>query len=206
MPVVMLTGMRDLSVSLSVFRNGIYDYLLKPIEREQLLATVGRVLENRAAVDYRIALTRQTSNHWSRRAPSKSAARSCMLNVHRTLPSKRWGMPMIYKDKEAEGHSKRVTAFTIAIARQMGCPKESIDVIARGAFLHDIGKLAIPDSILHKPGALTPEEVVIMREHCFLGYRMLRNKVPFLKEVAENCLILTRNIGTAPGLSAKSSR
>src|SRR5205807_92936 len=88
------------------------------------------------------------------------------------------------KDAETEGHSKRVTAFTIAIARAMGLPKDQIAVIARGAFLHDIGKMAIPDAILRKPGALTPEEIIIMREHCYRGYQMLK-KIPFLAEAAE---------------------
>jgi putative nucleotidyltransferase with HDIG domain len=88
------------------------------------------------------------------------------------------------KDAETEGHSKRVTAFTIAIARAMGLSGDRIRVIARGAFLHDIGKMAIPDAILRKPGALTPEEVAIMREHCFRGYQMLR-KIPFLAEASE---------------------
>src|SRR3984957_6713738 len=88
------------------------------------------------------------------------------------------------KDAETEGHSKRVTAFTIAIARAMGLPKDHIAVIARGAFLHDIGKMAIPDAILRKPGALTAEEAEIMREHCYRGYKMLA-KIPFLTEAAE---------------------
>jgi len=88
------------------------------------------------------------------------------------------------KDAETEGHSKRVTAFTIAIARAMGLPKDQISVIARGAFLHDIGKMAIPDAILRKPGALTPDEISIMREHCYHGYEILR-KIPFLVEAAE---------------------
>jgi putative nucleotidyltransferase with HDIG domain len=88
------------------------------------------------------------------------------------------------KDAESEGHSKRVTAFTIAIARAMGLSGEKIRVIARGAFLHDIGKMAIPDSILHKPEALTEAEMEIMREHCFRGYQMLK-KIPFLSEASE---------------------
>ncbi len=88
------------------------------------------------------------------------------------------------KDAETEGHSKRVTAFTIAIARAMGLSGDKIRVIARGAFLHDIGKMAIPDSILRKPGALSPDETQIMREHCFRGYQMLK-KIPFLAEAAE---------------------
>jgi putative nucleotidyltransferase with HDIG domain len=88
------------------------------------------------------------------------------------------------KDAETEGHSKRVTAFTIAIARAMGLPRDQIAVIARGAFLHDIGKMAIPDAILRKPGKLDPDEVTIMREHAYRGYQMLK-KIPFLAEAAE---------------------
>jgi putative nucleotidyltransferase with HDIG domain len=88
------------------------------------------------------------------------------------------------KDAETEGHSRRVTAYTIAIARKMGLQKEEISVIARGVFLHDIGKVAIPDYILRKPGKLTEEETAIMREHCYLGYKMV-SRIPFLAEGAE---------------------
>ncbi|HEX9119061.1 MAG TPA: HD-GYP domain-containing protein [Terriglobales bacterium] len=88
------------------------------------------------------------------------------------------------KDAETEGHSKRVTAFTIAMARAMSLPGNKIRVIARGAFLHDIGKMAIPDSILRKPGDLTQEEIAIVQEHCYRGYQMLR-KIPFLSEAAD---------------------
>jgi putative nucleotidyltransferase with HDIG domain len=88
------------------------------------------------------------------------------------------------KDAETEGHSRRVTVYTIAIARAMGLAKEQIDVIARGAFLHDIGKMAIPDAILRKPGKLDPDEIKVMREHCYHGYQILK-KIPFLKEASE---------------------
>jgi putative nucleotidyltransferase with HDIG domain len=88
------------------------------------------------------------------------------------------------KDSETEGHSKRVTAYTIALARAMSIAPAEIKVIARGAFLHDIGKMAIPDEILRKPGKLTPKEQEIMREHCNRGYHMLR-KIPFLAGAAE---------------------
>jgi putative nucleotidyltransferase with HDIG domain len=88
------------------------------------------------------------------------------------------------KDAPTGSHSKRVTAFTIAIARQMGLPKDQIAVIARGAFLHDIGKMAIPDQILLKPGALTPHETAVMREHSFHGYQLL-HKIPFLADADE---------------------
>ena len=88
------------------------------------------------------------------------------------------------KDSETEGHSKRVTAYTIALARAMGIAPTDIKVIARGAFLHDVGKMAIPDEILRKPGSLTEEEQLMMREHCTRGYHMLR-KIPFLAGAAD---------------------
>jgi putative nucleotidyltransferase with HDIG domain len=88
------------------------------------------------------------------------------------------------KDRETEGHSKRVTAFTIAIARAMGLPRDQINTIARGAFLHDIGKIAIPDRILQKPGKLEPDEMTIMKEHAYHGYQIVK-KIPFLTEAAE---------------------
>ena len=88
------------------------------------------------------------------------------------------------KDAETVAHSRRVTAFTILIARTMGLAGDQIDTIARGAFLHDIGKMAIPDQILRKPGKLNDDEREIMREHCYRGYHMLK-KIPFLTEACE---------------------
>jgi putative nucleotidyltransferase with HDIG domain len=91
---------------------------------------------------------------------------------------------MDVKDAESEGHSKRVTAFAIAIARAMGLPREEINTIARGVYLHDIGKIEIPDTILYKPGRLTEEEINIMRDHTRSGYQMLK-KIPFLADASE---------------------
>jgi HD-GYP domain-containing protein (c-di-GMP phosphodiesterase class II) len=73
-----------------------------------------------------------------------------------------------------KNHVGRVTAFTIAIARAMGLPKGEIIIIARGAYWHDVGKMGLPHTILIKPGPLTPDEVATMREHCLLGYKIVR--------------------------------
>src|SRR5947199_580887 len=70
------------------------------------------------------------------------------------------------------------------MARAMGLAPDKIRIIARGAFLHDIGKMAIPDAILRKPGPLTKDETAIMQEHALRGYQMLR-KIPFLTEASE---------------------
>jgi HD-GYP domain-containing protein (c-di-GMP phosphodiesterase class II) len=94
------------------------------------------------------------------------------------------GKALDQKSAETGNHSKRVTVFTIAIARIMGFDDEQVRVFARGVFLHNIGNLAIPESILQKQGALTPEETAILREHCRYGYQIVR-KIPFLEAAAE---------------------
>src|SRR5437667_5955722 len=183
LPVIMVTAVHDISVALAAIRNGAYDYLLKPFEREQMLAMVRRALEHRRL---RLENRAYQSNLESLVAARTEQLRQTMTDLERSydITLEALGDALDLKDSETEGHSKRVTAFTIAIARAMGVSTERIRIIARGAFLHDIGKMAIPDNILRKPGALTPEEIAIMREHCFRGYQMLR-KIPFLAEAAE---------------------
>jgi putative nucleotidyltransferase with HDIG domain len=183
MPVVMVTAVHDISVALAAIRNGAYDYLLKPFEREQLLATVRRALENR-----RLKMENRAyqTNLEALVAQRTQQLRTAFLDLERSydITLEALGDALDLKDSETEGHSKRVTAYTIAVARAMDVPKEQMDIIARGAFLHDIGKMAIPDDILLKKGPLTPDQVTIMREHCYLGYKMLK-KIPFLQEAAE---------------------
>jgi len=183
MPIVMVTAVSDISVALQALRNGAYDYLLKPFEREQLLATVRRALENRRLKRendaYRTnleALVAARTQQW------KTALSKLEESYDITLAA--LGDALDLKDNETEFHSRRVTAFTIAIARKMGLSKEEIKVIARGAFLHDIGKISIPDDILRKPSKLTEEEMAIMKEHCYLGYKII-SRIPFLAEAAE---------------------
>jgi putative nucleotidyltransferase with HDIG domain len=182
MPVVMVTAVHDITVALAAIRNGAYDYLLKPFEREQLLATVRRALENRRLkMENRKYQTELESLVDARTKQLQNA----MANLERSydITLEALGDALDLKDAETEGHCKRVTAFTIAIARAMGIPRDQIAVIARGAFLHDIGKMAIPDKILLKPGKLDPDEIVEMREHPYRGYQMLK-KIPFLTEAS----------------------
>jgi putative nucleotidyltransferase with HDIG domain len=94
------------------------------------------------------------------------------------------GSALDLKDAETEGHCQRVTAFCISIARSMPVPDPYLPILARAAFLHDIGKMAIPDSILRKPGPLDDAEKKKMREHCEIGYNMLI-RIPFLRDAAE---------------------
>jgi putative nucleotidyltransferase with HDIG domain len=183
MPVVMVTAVHDISVALAAIRNGAYDYLLKPFEREQLLNTVSRALENRRLkVENRTYQTNLESLVKARTDQLQAANRELIGSYDITLQA--LGDALDLKDRETEGHSRRVTAYTMAIARAMGLPAEQVATIARGAFLHDIGKMAIPDRILNKPAKLTVEETATMQEHCFKGYQIVK-KIPFLREACE---------------------
>ena len=183
LPVVMVTAVNNLTVAVDAMRRGACDYLVKPLESEMLLGAVSRSLDRRLVLqmthNYQQTLERAVQ---ARTEMLRQAVEDLEHSYDVTLEA--LGDALDLKDSETEGHSKRVTAYTMALARGMGISPEEIRVISRGAFLHDIGKMAIPDSILLKPAKLTPEEQVIMREHCALGYRMLK-KIPFLAGATE---------------------
>lgn len=91
-----------------------------------------------------------------------------------------WSRALDYRDKETEGHSKRVTELTLRVARAMGISEAELAHVRRGALLHDIGKLGIPDSILFKPGKLTDEEWEIMKQHPVIAHKLL-SPITFLR-------------------------
>lgn len=91
-----------------------------------------------------------------------------------------WAKALDYRDRETEGHSQRVTEMTLRIAREMGMSEEDLVHARRGALLHDIGKLGVPDEILFKPGKLNDEEWVVMKRHAILAYELL-SPIAFLR-------------------------
>ena len=88
------------------------------------------------------------------------------------------------RDKETEGHSRRVTEMALKVAQKVGINKQELEDIRRGSILHDIGKISIPDEILHKAGKLTPEERLIIEQHPETAYKLL-SKIPFLSKAIE---------------------
>ena len=182
-PVIMITAMHDISNAIEAIRNGAYDYILKPFEKDQLFLSVRRALEHRHLVLENRNYQRNLEQVVEQRTMELKHALSQLEHSYdETLEA--LGGALDLKDAETEGHCKRVTAFTIAIAKTMHIDEAVLSQLARAAFLHDIGKMAIPDAILRKPGPLNDEERVIMRTHCTIGYKMLI-RIPFLREAAE---------------------
>jgi len=95
-----------------------------------------------------------------------------------------WAKAVELRDQETAGHTERVTELTLRLARALGVPEEDLDDLRRGAILHDVGKIAIPDAILLKPGPLTEEEWQEMRKHPVYAYEWLSG-IPFLKKALE---------------------
>ncbi|MEO8377953.1 MAG: HD domain-containing phosphohydrolase [Candidatus Sumerlaeota bacterium] len=91
-----------------------------------------------------------------------------------------WSVALEYRDGETLGHTMRVTELTVKLARTMGWKESDIVHLRRGAILHDIGKIAVPDSILLKPGPLTDEETILMRGHTERAREMLE-PIAFLR-------------------------
>ena len=95
-----------------------------------------------------------------------------------------WAKTLELRDQETQGHSERVTAMTVKLARAMGMSEEDLIHVRRGALLHDVGKIGIPDSILQKPGKLDPEERKLMEEHPTLAHNVLSGSV-FLQKALD---------------------
>ncbi|HEY6905038.1 MAG TPA: HD domain-containing phosphohydrolase [Candidatus Acidoferrales bacterium] len=182
-PAIMVTAMHDISIALEAIRAGAYDSILKPFEKDQLYLSVRRALEHRRLVMENRTYQSDLEQLVAERTRQLSIAlQDLEQSYDYTLEA--LGGALDAKDAETEGHCQRVTAFTITIAKAMGVDNSLLRQIARGAFLHDIGKMGVPDQILRKPGPLTAEEREIMRRHCDIGYAVLE-RIPFLKEAAE---------------------
>ncbi len=182
-PVILVTAVHEVTTAIAAMRGGAYDVLLKPFEEDLLLGMVERALAF-GSVARRNTTYRHSLEHLVE--ARTSLLREAMFELERSYATtlEALGDALDLKDSETEGHSRRVTAYTIALARSMKIEPADMKTIKHGAFLHDIGKMAIPDAILLKPGRLEPEEQVIMRRHCLSGYQIVR-KIPFLREAAD---------------------
>lgn len=95
-----------------------------------------------------------------------------------------WARTLELKDRETEGHSQRVMDLTMRLSRKLGIPEEDMEHVQRGALLHDIGKMGVPDNVLLKPGSLNDDEWIIMRKHPVFAQEML-SSIPFLEKAID---------------------
>ncbi len=189
MAFLVTTGVDDVDVGVQAMRSGADDYLVKPLLENVVVASLERALRKqnleRQVEQYRQHLEEMVVE---RTAQLQTALRQIEGSYEDTLEA--LGAAIDLRDSETAGHSQRVCGYSLAIARAMNWPEKQLASLARGAYLHDIGKLGIPDGILLKPGALTTDERALMQQHVQIGFELVKG-IPFLADAAE--IILTHH-------------
>jgi putative nucleotidyltransferase with HDIG domain len=177
--VIMITAVVDIDVALRAIRNGSSDYLTKPFNLEQVKITVERTLEKRRLItenrEYQQHLEAKVEERTRELTEKNQEVQRLFDELQETYQATLEALvqALDLRDTETQGHSLRVVEFTAEIAIALGINEPELTEIRRGALLHDIGKIGIPDAILRKPAKLTSEEWEVMRMHPELGYQML---------------------------------
>jgi putative two-component system response regulator len=159
-PILFLTALDDRQSMLSGIQAGGDDFLTKPFDRHELRARLRTI--TRLNRFHKLVIERQKLEE----------AHHLLLQAYdQTIEG--WARALDLRDKETEGHSRRVTQLTLELAKAAGIDGEALIHIRRGALLHDIGKLGVPDAVLLKPSRLDDEEWELMRQHPQMAYDML---------------------------------
>jgi putative nucleotidyltransferase with HDIG domain len=183
LPFLVTTGVDDVEVGVRAMRSGADDYLVKPLVESAVLASVDASLRKR--------FLEQELENYRQRLESMVDARTAQLQAALQTIERSYedalqalGAAIDLRDNETGGHSRRVCQYSLEIARALSWSEPQMRSLARGAYLHDIGKLGIPDAILLKPGALTAEERELMQRHVQIGFQIVMD-IPFLSDAAE---------------------
>ncbi len=166
-PIILLTALDDRKSLLTGLDAGADDFITKPFDRYELRARLAGIMRlNRFR-----KLVQERNN-------TEEEHKKLQLAYDATIEG--WSHAMDLRDKETEGHTQRVTELTLKMALALHVGEENLAHIRRGALLHDIGKLGVPDAILLKEGKLTDEEWVIMRKHPTYAREML-SQIEYLR-------------------------
>jgi putative two-component system response regulator len=181
--IIMTTGGRDIGHAVVCLRNDVVDYLFKPFDGARLYEAL------RLGIDWHRAIVaadvlQESLEHRLRNRRAEVAA--ALAGVQPTVEEALEGLLSMLELHEHDGreHAWRVAQMAGALADEVGIDHDEIVDIERGALLHDIGKIDMPQSILYKPAPLNDEEWTIMRTHPKVGYDLLK-KVPHMEAAAE---------------------
>ncbi|MCD6567461.1 MAG: response regulator [Dehalococcoidia bacterium] len=170
--VIMITAVIDAPIAIECMRQGAYDYLTKPFSLDEVVLSVDRALEDRRLKlelkNYQQHLEKMVEERTRelRQAVEKLkvASLETILRLARAAE---------YRDENTGAHIKRMSQYCAAIARKTGLNTETVEIILYAAPMHDVGKIAVPDRILLKPGPLNPDEWEVMKQHAVIGAQIL---------------------------------
>jgi response regulator RpfG family c-di-GMP phosphodiesterase len=180
---LMATGVEDVRLSVEAMRHGADDYLIKPLQADTVMVSLARALNKkdleREVENYRQRLEELVG---MRTVELHDALGQLEQSYADTLDA--LGAAIDLRDHETAGHSQRVALYSIKMLTEMNGSPRQLKNLQMGAWLHDIGKLAIPDAILLKLAALTEEERRTMQGHVRIGYDLVK-RIPFLADAAQ---------------------
>src|SRR4029077_4690764 len=156
---------------------------LKPFDIDVVLLSLQRALDRKKLEQEVENYRRHLEEMVSHRTQQLQVAMTELEHSH-SATLEALGSAIDLRDGPTAGHSKRVLLYSVKLAEVIGGMEGQLRTLGMGAWLHDIGKLAIPDSILLKPGALNEQERQIMQRHVELGYDLVKG-IPFLADAAE---------------------
>jgi response regulator RpfG family c-di-GMP phosphodiesterase len=181
--VLMITGLTDTNTAMECIRLGADDYIAKPFSINRVVLTVKNLLERRCLAlekkNYQISLEFKVQE-------KTEQVRSTMLELQNAYNDTLTALvkALDAREKEVGSHSERVMNYSTFLAAKMGIKGTELEHLAKGALLHDIGKIGISDNILLKPSKLDDSEWIEMRRHPQVGYDIL-SEISFLKAPAE---------------------
>jgi putative nucleotidyltransferase with HDIG domain len=180
---ILITGEDDVRVGVEAMKNGASDYVVKPFKLDEVLRRVASALKRKSleneVEEYRHHLEQMVQE---RTQELEEALRRIQETYDQTLEA--LGAALDLRDGATAGHSGRVAQYALKIAEAMGCSQGQLHEMTRGAYLHDIGKIGIPDGILLKDSPLSRQEVEVMRNHVAIGYQFVK-RIGFLAPAAE---------------------
>ena len=165
LPILVISGENEENVHLSALNAGAKDFLSKPYDRSKVL------LRSRNLIEVRLlhCEVKDKNKELERMVRERTKElRDSRIDVLRRLSS-----AAEFRDTETGQHIIRMSRYAVALARKLGMKESECELLLNASPLHDVGKIAIPDRILIKPGALTPEEWEVMKTHAVVGGRLL---------------------------------
>jgi putative nucleotidyltransferase with HDIG domain len=181
--VLMVTAISDMETAMRCIHLGADDYILKPFDIERVLLTIKNSLEKqRLLIENREYQANLEKKVLEQTGQIRSAMEELNLTYDHTLTTLVRALDA--REKETGSHSERVMNYTILLAETMGIRASDVAIMARGALLHDIGKIGVSDNILLKPAKLDDAEWRHMKQHPQMGYDILSG-IKFLKAPAE---------------------
>jgi len=180
-PVIMLTALNDLDMGIKTMRLGAYDYLVKPVRQNAFLEAVRKALEHRKLLmenerlekenkEYRHYLECKVRERTAELSEAYQKLKHANVETVTVLAE-----TIEAKDPYTRGHCTRVRDLSLALAQRIGIGLKDQERLEYGALLHDIGKIGIPENLLHKNGPLTEKEKVYFQQHPVIGETILKS-------------------------------